>query len=394
MRRPSLAVSLLIAALACAAQDEGRFRVLVDLESTAALDSGECADSLSAAISRSALVGEVGRSSGKAPAAEEAGRLGFDLALEARLLPSDAGVALRWQILSASSGDEVGGGSIDAPLPDARALLDSFWADLVSSLEGAIGKVSKPGEVRLLVTGPPGTLVRGFGDLPIELGPDGSAELRVKAPATYRWSAAARGRDRAIGVLAVLGQEPARLDIELPAQFRWTIEAGLFDGAFPDFWASYRLLDDRLFVRAGLRQYLAGLSLLDGGPGFDPPLLASTPLLQPGIGGGLLLGAPGHPVRGYAGAQATLRLAFPKGAGLFIDPVAPLCVEAFGGLEWQPQRRWGCFAEAYAGLFLFADPWLFAASAEGGPGSSPLRAYGRGWVFSAPDLRFGARLYL
>jgi hypothetical protein len=394
MRRPYLALSLLIAALACAAQDEGRFRVLLDLESTSALAAGECADSLSAAVSRSPLVGEVVRSSGDAPADEEAGRLGFDLALEARLLPSEAGVALRWRILSASSGDEVGGGSVDAPLPDARELLDSFWSDLVSSLEQVIGEVSRPGEVRLLVTGPPGALVRGLGAGPVELGPDGSAELRVAAPATYAWSASARGRDRAKGVTAVLGQEPSRLDIAMPAHLRWTVEAGLFNGAFPDCWAAYRLSDDRLFLRAGLRQYLAGLSLLDASPGFDPSFLAATPLIQPGFGGGALLGVPGSAVRGYAGAQATLRIAFPKGAGVFIDPVAPLCVEAFGGLEWKPLRRWGFFAEAYAGLYLFADTGLFAASAKRGRGASPLRIYGSGWVFSAPDLRFGARLYL
>jgi hypothetical protein len=393
MRKPALASILLIAAIACAAQEGPKFRVLVALESLSPLDAEGCAQALAAAISRYPLVGEV-RLAAEAPeVAQEAGRLGFDLALYACLQSSIKGVLLWWRIYSPISGDEVAFGSVDSALPSARDLLDSFWRDLAASLESAIAEVGKSG-VLLIVKGPPGAAVRGLGPDPVILGPEGSAELTVAAPATYSWSAAAKGYDGAAGSLAALEGGTAGLDIDMRRQYRWNVDVGLFNGSFLDFWASYRLLDDRAFVRAGLRQYFVGLSLREAEPGDDPPLIVSFSLIQPGIGGGILFGKPGHPLRAYVGALATARLVMPESVCMFIDPVAPLCLEPFGGIEWRPLRRCGFFTELYAGFYPFADAPLFSSTVGESQGPAPGYVYGDGWILCFPNMRVGARFYL
>jgi hypothetical protein len=394
MRKAALASILALLAMACFGQGGPKYRVLLGLDSASSLDAGKCGEALSAAISRSPLVGEVRIWPGGQDISEEAGKLGFDLALSVSILPAVGGVRLWWRVFGASSGDEVGRGAFDAAIPDARDLQDVFWLDILTSLETAIAAVARPGEVRLLVSGPPGAMVKGFGKDPIELSAEGEAELRVAAPATYPWSASARGYDSVEGLAAVFGQEPYRLDLPMPRQFRWTIDAGLFNGAFLDAWASYRFMNDSLFLRAGYRQYLVGLSLREESPGAEAPVLVSFPLLQIGLGGGALFGEPGRPLRTYAGVLATTRIALPRGAGVFIDPVAPLCLEPFGGLEWRPVSKWGFFGELYAGLYLFADGLLFAASMNEDNRFPSFYAIGDGWVFCFPNLRFGARLYL
>jgi hypothetical protein len=394
MRKSALASILLIAAIACAAQEGPKLRVLVVLESLSQLDAEDCAQALSAAISRSPLVGEV-RLAAEAPeVAEEAGKLGFDLALYACVLQSASGVRLWWRVLSASSGDEIGYGAVDAAAPGARDLQDAFWTDLLASLEAAIGTVGPPRGVRLVVTGPPGAVVKGFGKDPVALSGEGAAELTVAAPATYAWSADAKGYDGAAGTAAILGQESASLDLAMTRQYPWTVEVGLCNGAFLDYWVSRRFRGDGFFLCAGLRQYMLGISLRDAGPGDALPYFVSFPLIQPGLGGGILFGKPGHPLRAYAGALATARLVMPEGVCMFIDPVAPLCLEPFGGIEWRPLRRCGFFAELYAGFYPFADGPLFSSTVGESQGPSPGYVYGDGWVLGFPFTRFGARFYL
>jgi len=395
MRRMILASALALAVAACSAQEQPRLRLLVGLDlSAAGVDVGAYADALAASISRSSLVGEVLRASGDGDIAMEAGRLGCDVALAASLAEAGSGLRQSWRIVGAASGEEIGSGSADAERPDARSLSDFFWLDLVASFEAAIGTIDRLEAVRLVVGGPPGARVAGIGAETIVIPEESSIEVRVKAPATYSWRASAKGYDQSEGIVAVLGQGPAVLNISLARQRSWTLDAGLYNGAFVDSWVSYRFADDRFFVRAGFRQYILGFSLVDAEPGLDPSYFVSTPLIQLGLGGGALLGRPGQRVRTYAGALATTRVAFPAGAGVFIDPVAPLCVEPFGGLEWKPLARWGFFGELYADLYLLSDEILFAASIKDRDDPSPLYIFGDGWIFNLPNLRFGARLYL
>jgi len=385
----------LLAAAAIAAQDSRAFRILVAFNLTLpGADSSRYAEALVSALSRSPLLGEIRLAPSAEGLAEEAGKLGCDAALEAALSSSDGGALLSWRLYAASGGYLLGAGESAGRLPDARSLQEYFWMDLLTSVESMLEGVDARRSVRLFIVGPPGAIVRGIEANPLVLPEDGVAELNVTAPATIAWSAEAVGYERRSGILSVFEQKPVVLHLDLPAQLRWTIDLGMYNGAFLDGWVSRRFLDDRFFMRAGLRQYLIGISLLDEEPGFDPPPFVSLPLVQLGMGGGALFGRPGEVVRYYAGALLTTRIAMPSGAGVFIDPIAPLSLEPFLGIEWKPMARCGLFGEAYASIYLFTDTELFAASMKEADGPSALLIYGRGTVLSIPELRFGARFYL
>jgi hypothetical protein len=400
MKRRLAALALLAAAFACGAQargresEERRFGILVALSAPEGIDAAKYSDALAAVVSRSGLVGRIELASAPDDLVQEAGMRGLDAALGARIEVSEAGIRLSWRVLGAASGESLAEGSSDSPRPDARALSDRFWRDLVSSLDAALESSDKLDSARLAVSGPPGAVIAGIAEEPIVMPAEGEAVVSVRAPGTYAWHASAPGYDSARGVVEVLSQKTNVLAVAMARQRRWTVDAGIYNGAFVDAWASYRLRDDSLFVRAGLRQYALGFSLARAEVGYDPKLILSLPLLQPGVGGGLILGEPGRALRPYAGVLATTRIAFPKGAGIFIDPVAPLCLEAFGGLEWKPLPRWGFFAELYADFYPFADDVLLAASVKKAGGPSPMYAFGDGWAFSMPDFRFGARFYI
>lgn len=388
----AIAIAAFFACSAAAAQEASR--VLVALEAPgfgAGIAEGYEA-SLASALSRSPSFGLVMRADGSDSPASEAGRLGYDLALSARVESLDSGIRVTWSISGATAGEELGSGTFDAERPGEKELAEYFWAELVAAAEKAAAAIGPLGSARLVVKGPPGAIVYGLGDGPLAIPPEGEIEIAAKAPATYAWRASAKGYYESSGVAAVFGSR-AELTIGLSLQRPWNLEVGLFNGAFPDLWASRRFLDDRLFARVGFFQYLAGFALWNEKPDYDPAFLLSIPLIQPGLGAGWIFGKSGSAIRPYLGATATTRIAFPKGAGVFIDPVAPLCVQPYAGIEWKAIDRFGFFAEMGADFYPFADGFLLAASTDSSNGLVAIK-YGGGWGAHFPSLRFGTRFYL
>jgi hypothetical protein len=391
---PCLAAALVFVSL-CPAQQNPRFRVLVSFSSSLPeINAFEYADALSSSLSSSQFVDVVYLSVAGEDPAREAGRLGYDVALAVTLAPSQKAVRLAWSLLSANTGAELGSGSVITDIPDARRLQSLFWMDLIASVEAALINVDPPRAVRLFVAGPPGAKIDGIGDTSLVIPEEGVIEVAVDTPLTYSWSASAEGYDDAHGVLALIDQRPTLLAVDMRPQRPWTVDLGLYNGSFLDTWTSYRFMNDRFFIRAGCRQYLVGLSLRDEKPDYKPALFSSQPLIQLGIGGGGLLGRPGQGARTYWGALVTARIVLPAGGCIFFDPIAPLSLEPFGGLEWRPNPRFGFFGELYATLFLFADTFMYAATVRDNDGPSALNVYGEGWVLNLPSFRFGARFYL
>lgn len=379
---------------AAAAQD--RHRILVSLETPgfSPAESEAYAASLDAAMARSSRFGAVKRAGDPDGIVEEAGRGGFDLAAVVRIEKlSDAELRLSWNILGPDGGEAVASGTADIALPDGRDLVDFFWLDLVDLAEKASAVVKIRGRSVLALRGPPGTVVTGLGKERLELPESGELELGLRAPATYAWKASAPGYASASGVVALFG-ERVELALEMERLRPWALEAGLLNAAFPDLWVSWRFANDRLFLRAGLHQYLGGLSLARESQFYEPAYFLSIRLVQPGIGAGWILGKPGASVRPYLGVTASALLAFPPLSRLFLDPVAPLCVEPYFGLEWRALKRLGLFLELGANLYLFGDPLLMAASMPKSDNNRPLFFYGDFGVFEFPAFRFGTRLQL
>jgi hypothetical protein len=397
MKRMAAALALALSlSLSGAAAEEAKalWRAVVAVEALG-IDPGSAeryASSLAYSLSRSPEFIEVMKASGPDPVAAEAGRLGYDLGVGAKVEPTEAGIRVSWKIFWATNGRELDSGGFEAGKPDEKDLAGDFWSDLVIAAEKSAEEAGPLGSASLRVTGPPGAIVRGLGKEAVTIPAEGSADLVAKAPATYSWRASAKGYYDAAGVAEVF--EPrSELRIDLMRQRPWTLELGLLNGAFPDFWASRRFLDDRIFLRVGLYQYLGGIALGNVQPGYDPDVLLSTSLVQPGLGAGWIFGKNDAPTRAYAGLTATTRIAFPQGAGIFIDPVAPLCLEPYAGIEWKALDRWGFFAELGADVYVLADGFLLAASigSRNGPAGY---SYGADWLVQFPSLRFGTRFYL
>jgi hypothetical protein len=392
MRRMACALALAasLAGVAVSAQETGRVLFALDAHDASAAET--YALSLASSLASSPVFVGVMRASDPDSFAAEAGRLGYDLALSARVEKIIAGVRVSWRIVGTRAGEDLGAGSFDAAEPGDKELAEYFWADLVTAAEDAFAASGPRANARLVVKGPPGALVTGLGGDPLTLPPDGEIEIDAKAPGTLAWSASAKGYYGGGGVVELFGSR-SELMIDLQRQHLWTIELGLLNGAFPDLWASRRFLDDRLFARFGLYQFVAGFALGDIGPGYDPKFLVSLSLLQPGIGAGWIFGKPGAAIRPYTGLSATTRIAFPKGAGIFIDPVAPISLEPYAGVEWKALLRFGFFAEMGIALYPFAQRNLILASV-GNSKKSVLYASGSNWFLQFPSLRFGSRFYL
>jgi len=385
--------ALLVAGLfADGAQAQERRRAVVRL-SGEGIDLALWSDSLEAALARSPRIGTVRRASGETPPAEEAGRIGFDFAVDATAAPYDAdgarGIRVSWSIYAAASAEAFDSGILEGVEPEARDL-PAFWLGLVQAAERAAPEIGGFGRAAIVIAGPEGSVVTGLGKDAIAIPSEGEIKLWLPAPATYRWRAILPESVPLTGVLT-LAAPGARIELDFTPLSPWRVEAGFVNGTFLDVWGSWRFADGHYYLRAGFYQYLAGISLTKESFSEDSSLWSSYPLLQPGIGAGALFGGAEARLRGYAGATITTRLAFPAGGGLFIDPIAPLAVGPLYGLEWRPLDRWAFFLEAYANLYLFGDGALMAASRESGGGPF---LYGSSWYLEIPLMRLGARFTL
>lgn len=396
MRRFAAILLLVLASAAVGAEDRRRILVAFSAPGYEAAKVESFAASLDAALARSSRFGKALRAASPASdpeaLAEETARLGFDLALAASVERVPEGLRLSWIIVGPTSGEELDRGSFSGSEPDDRDLSDFFWLELVGAAEKSAAAVKSQGRAVLRIVGPPGALVSGFSDERLELPAEGEIELSLKAPATYLWKARASGFESAEGIVSLF-EESASFDLDLKRVRAWTLEVGLKNAAFPDFWASYRLLGDRLFVKAGFEQYLFGLALARERVDYDPPYFLSIRMIEPGLGVGWLFGKAGGETRPYAALTLAARLAFPKDAGFFLDPVAPLQVQPAAGIEWKPHESWGFFLELGSSLYLFGDGILMAGSVGEDRGGT-LYAYGETWFLEFPSFRFGARMHL
>ena len=395
MRRLGAALLLFLALAPLAAQERRRVMVGLDAPGMEASVVEAYAASLDAALARSSRFGTARRASaGAAPEllAEEAARLGYDLAVRVVIERIEAGVRLSWLIVGPTAGEELDRGSLEASEPDERDLAEFFWLELVSAAEKAAAVVKSGGRAKLTILGPPGAVVEGLDKDRVELPESGELEIDLKAPATYVWKARAPGFASEEGIVSLF-TEGASLELALDMVKAWTLEIGLRNAAFPDFWASYRLLGDRLFVKAGFEQYLFGLALARERVDYEPHYIQSIRMIEPGLGAGWLFGKPGGETRPYATLTLAARLAFPKDAGFFLDPVAPLQAQPATGIEWKPLDGWGFFFELGASLYFLGDGILMAGSVGEDRGGL-LYAYGETWFLEFPSFRFGARMHL
>jgi hypothetical protein len=403
VRRQLAALALLALALSLG-QGQERRRALSAL-SMAGGEVEAWAESLDAALASSARLGEVRRASPGGDAIEEAARLGFDLAVIVSVEGSGAASSLSWAVYLAYAPPPPEGPRRPAATGLVRSLPSmeaapppTLWLGLLLAADRLLSESPAAGTARLRVVAPPGTRIRGLSKEPALVPDSGFLELRLRSPSSYVWLASLSGHEDETGLLSVAGTEES-LSISLRERRPASLETGLLRGAFPDFWFSWRLAEGRLFARAGLVQYLAGLSLKNEESSTGKrPYIEYLGRFEPALGLGCYLTPPDEAARLYLALDSGLRISVTeddKVLSIARDELAPIELRPAFGLEWRASPLFNLFFELGSSLYPTGNAALLESELE------PEDEHGD-WPHATGDylvaeffiLRFGVRFAL
>lgn len=357
-------------------------------------------DTLTAALARSKKLDAILVATAESDIVEEAARTSCALAVDvsSETLPSDEARS-SWRILDPLTGAVLAQGVIEGTEPTERDLADFWWIPVSDAAEAALPMVSKtlvriegyPGTV---ITGQAGKQRVGLAEGPLVIPDSGSLEIPLRVPGTYPWRATSAGAYPERGYFGALEQGASLVIPRRPIR-PWSLEAGLYMGQFPDFWAIRSFGNDRWFLRFGLTQFLFGLYLVDEEYLVQtPPAIVSLPLIQPGAGlGGYLLPQDAY-LRPYWSADIFARLLLLHDLSPRFDTIAPMGTGAALGADWAITERATVFLELGAALYPFCDGFLMAASRSGYDSGAMAIFYGSVWFLELPVLRIGARFTL
>lgn len=403
VRRQLAALALLALALSLG-QGQERRRALSAL-SMAGGEVEAWAESLDAALASSTRLGEVRRASPGGDAVEEAARLGFDLAVIVSVEGSGAASSLSWAVYLAYAPPPPEGPRRPAATGLVRSLPSmeaapppTLWLGLLLAADRLLSESPAAGTARLRVVAPPGTRIKGFSKEPVLVPDSGFLELRLRSPSSYVWLASLSGHEEETGLLSVTGTEES-LSISLRERRPASLETGLLRGAFPDLWFSWRLAEGRLFARAGLVQYLAGLSLKNEESSTGKrPYIEYLGRFEPALGLGCYLTPPDEAARLYLALDSGLRISVTEGDKVLAiarDELAPIELRPAFGLEWRASALFSLFFELGSSLYPTGDAALLESELEPEDEHSDWpHATGDYLVAEFFILRFGARFTL
>ncbi|MBN1243165.1 MAG: hypothetical protein JXA15_10735 [Spirochaetales bacterium] len=315
---------------------------------------------------------------------DEANRQDCALVLEIETAAASASTRVEWRYLDALSREVVTEGAYEAPEPTERDLSGFFWDEVVAALPDAVSRVRF---TVFTLTGKPGSKVSGFSPKPVVIPESGELEIVADAPSTYRWRATVPDSYPAGGVFAFFGTEGTVLALPDETLPRWSFDAGLLMGQFPDLRADWRFLSDWAFAGFELVSYSPGLFLPRDVPPEDrPSLFIFLPLIQPGIRVGARLAPADAAFRPYVSTGAFTRFVFPEFRLFMLDPVAPFGLSPAVGVEYGTSRKLGVWAEVAMHWYFGPNGYLIAAS---GPGNVFfVRDH---TAIEIPHVRFGVR---
>lgn len=369
-------------------QPEEGVRVMVR-----ATGSGPAADagSLAAALARSTLLDAILAAPEGTDLVETAARTRCAMAVEITGVASGEGQARSdWRIIDPFDGTIVNSGSIEGFEPTTRDLIDFWWLPVVEAVEQALPSLKKP---IVSITAQPGTSVQGLTEEPLVIPESGRAELSLRVPGTYPWRATVSGAYPERGIFDALSHGAGMVITNRPLR-PWAVELGMHMIQYPDIYGSWRFAEDRLFLRFGFSQILAGLFLGDATDDSGEWGFVSSPLVQPGIGLGYYALPPDYSVRPYLIVSAFARLIVSAELPLTLDPVGLFGTSAVLGAEWALAERLAMFIELGASFYPCPDGALLAVSRGSGDSGPTLSLYGESWFLEAPLFRFGVRMSL
>lgn len=234
------------------------------------------------------------------------------------------------------------------------------WDDLSALLEGAYPPREAvdlprrdPGSALLTVRALPGTVLSFSGGTKATVGPEGTTELTLAAPAAYELRAEHAGSASVLRSLFI--QSDRELAIKQKPASRFAVDASVLI-CWPGLAVSFFPIPERVFVRAGLTTYLVGLVLQ------SDQVFSSDPLTNFDILGGLYVSPAYAAVRLYAGGGGFLRFVHAPGWPMRLEPLAPAGVQLALGAETPIGTSARFFAEYEPMLYGTATPQLLRST--------------------------------
>lgn len=352
-QRPILAAAMAAAIfIAGAASWAAPTRILLCVESSGLPSIDRYLDSLESALGASDSAVAALRGDGLEAPRDEAARRSCALFLSVMIAADSGTDSVAWSYASpiVQTGNLVSG-RFEKPEPRDGDLASYFWTEAVAGLPQAIEALP---EEKIRISGEPGLIVEGFGE-PLTIPLEGEAEPKIGLPSFVEWRASSPKALAESGSV-LLSSPGALLEIPYRRLPRWSLDLGLRDLSFIEAGANLAL-GRRLFARAALTEFFAGLSLKDySGPPPKPPLLEFSSAMRMGIGCGYYFIAPERAIRAYAALDAFLRLGSAPAIGM----------GAYAGAEWRASPRGRLFLELGAELLSSAArDFAFPRSALG-----------------------------
>ncbi|MDR0785235.1 MAG: hypothetical protein LBE74_05050 [Treponema sp.] len=138
--------------------------------------------------------------------------------------------------------------------PREEDLLVYFWLPIATDLRDFIRGALKP---QFVVNGPPGLQVYGVFKTPFTIPDSGTIGFDISMPATFYWETFHKKYARRRGV-SYVDKDNNVLDLPRQRFFPTSIDVGLLQGCFPEFWIS-KYAQNGWFFSIGVQQQIFGL---------------------------------------------------------------------------------------------------------------------------------------
>ncbi|MDR1127427.1 MAG: hypothetical protein LBL06_04780 [Treponema sp.] len=288
-------------------------------------------------------------------------------------------------------------------VPQEDDLLVYFWLPITTDLKDFIRGALKP---QFIVNGPPGAQVSGVFASPFTIPDSGTIGFDISMPATFSWEMSHKKYAKRRGV-SYVDKNNNVLDLPRQRFFPTSIDVGLFQGRFPEFWVS-RQTQNGWFFSIGVQQQAFGLFAADSNGQPLETSFSRQKLIMPGLAIGwhaLSLEKPYIPQL-YFQFTAMMRLNLEKiGENSWksfkrmfetswFDDFSPFSFAFAVGYEWETPLYLKFFVEVGASAYILTNYYEESVSKGLEDNGFIQEVVGDSMYFELPVFKVGVRFML
>ncbi|MDR2793435.1 MAG: hypothetical protein LBB61_07200 [Treponema sp.] len=242
-------------------------------------------------------------------------------------------------------------------VPTEDDLLLYYWLPIKTDLGNFIKPILKP---LFTLYGTAGTAVSGLTKEPLVIPESGFISVDIPLPGTYTWTASHEDYVTRTGIIFA---DKDRHELTLPSQkfYPSSLDIGIFQARFPEFWYTRTIGNSGLFFSVGLQQQAFGFFSKRS----DEPLETSfnaAPLIMPGVAGGYRFRTK-EPYVPTLYVQSVLQVRINCAQITFnrsskqswFDDFSPVSLSCYIGYDWELPIFLTLFAEVGASVFFLGN---------------------------------------